>query len=112
MRRAQDDIPKDSGWVRPFGGAVTPIELSKQARADAIASIKRYFDENMPEPIGDLPAGLLLNYFLEEIGPVVYNRAVKDVVFRAQQRVGDLEGELFTPEFEYWPNHERKRKKR
>src|SRR5512140_2959902 len=41
------------------------IEISKQKRADAIASLKRYFEENM-EPIGDLPASLLLNYFLEE----------------------------------------------
>ena len=96
----------------PFGGPVTSIELSKQARTDAIASIKRYFDENMPEPLGDLPAGLLLNFFLEEIGPVVYNQAVKDVVFRAQQRIGDLEGELYAPVFEYWPEQERKRKKR
>ena len=88
------------------------IDLPKQARADAVASIQRYFEENMPEPLGDLPAGLLLNFFLEEIGPVVYNQAIKDVVFRAQQRVGDLEGELYAPEFQYWPNVERKRKKR
>ena len=31
---------------------MTTIELSKQVRADAIASIQRYFKENMPEPIG------------------------------------------------------------
>jgi len=44
-----------------------PIELSPQTRADAIASMKHYFAENL-EPIGDLPAGLLLNYMLEELG--------------------------------------------
>jgi Uncharacterized conserved protein (DUF2164) len=44
---------------------MTHIEFSKQVRVDAIASIKGYFQENMPEPIGDLPAGLLLNFFLE-----------------------------------------------
>ena len=42
-----------------------PIDVSKQARAAAIASMQRYFDENMDEPIGELPAGLLLNFFLE-----------------------------------------------
>ena len=47
------------------------IELSKEARADAVVSIQRYFERNMPEPIGELPAGLLLNFFLEEIAPSV-----------------------------------------
>ncbi len=91
---------------------MTSIELPKPVRADAIASIQRYFVENMPEPLGDLGAGLLLNFFLEEIGPVVYNQAVKDVVFRTQQRIADLEGELYAPEFQYWPTVDRKRKKR
>jgi len=45
------------------------IDLSKHARADAIVSIQRYFEENLREPIGELQAGLLLNFFLEEIGP-------------------------------------------
>lgn len=71
---------------------MTTIEISKQARADAVASIKRYFEENMPEPIGDLPAGLLLNYFMEEIGPVIYNQAIRDAQGRMQQRAADLDG--------------------
>ena len=88
------------------------IELPKQARADAIASLKRYFEENLPEPIGDLPAGLLLDYFLEEIGPVIYNKAIADAQTQIAQRVADLTGELFVPEFEYRPKLERKRKNR
>jgi uncharacterized protein (DUF2164 family) len=88
------------------------IELSKQARADAIASLKRYFDENLAEPIGDLPAGLLLDFFLEEIGPLIYNKAISDAQTQIAKRVGDLSGELFVPEFEYWQRLERKRKNR
>ena len=38
------------------------VELSKQARADALFSIQRYFRENLPEPIGELGAELLLNF--------------------------------------------------
>ena len=88
------------------------IEIPKQARADAIASIQRYFQENMPEPVGNLPAGLLLNFFIEEIGPVIYNRAISDAQSRMQQRVSDLDGELYAHEFEYWPKIDSKRKKR
>ncbi len=88
------------------------IELSKQARTDAIASIRHYFQENMSESIGDLAAGLLLNFILEDIGPSIYNRAIADAQTRIQQRIADIDGELFEPEFQYWVNQERKKKGR
>ena len=87
------------------------IELSKQARSDAIPSIQRYFQDNLPEPIGNMAAGQLLDYFVEEIGPAIYNQAIADAQARIQQRLSDLEGELYAPEFQYWPNIDRKRKK-
>ena len=88
------------------------IDIAKQARADATASIQRYFQENMPEPIGELPAGLLLNFFLEEIGPAIYNRAIADAQARMHQRVVDLNGELYADEFQYWARIDAKRKTR
>ncbi|HET9365249.1 MAG TPA: DUF2164 domain-containing protein [Candidatus Angelobacter sp.] len=88
------------------------IDISKEGRAEAIASIQRYFRENLPEPIGDLPAGLLLNFFLEEIGPAIYNRAIADAQARLQLRISDLSGELYADEFQYWPRVEKKRKNR
>lgn len=91
--------------------ATVKIELSKQARSDAITSIQCYFQENLPEPIGNMAAGLLLNYFVEEVGPAIYNQAIADAQARIQQRLSDLEGELYAPEFQYWPNNDRKRKK-
>ena len=87
------------------------IEISPEARKDAITSIKRYFEENMAEPIGDLPAGLLLTFFVEEIGPLIYNRAVADVQARLTHRVSELESELFVPEFQYWLEVDRKKKR-
>lgn len=89
-----------------------PIEISKQARGDAIASLKRYFEENLSEPIGDLPASLLLNFFLEEVGPAIYNQAIADAQTRMQQRVSDLSGELYADEFQYWVKADAKRKNR
>jgi uncharacterized protein (DUF2164 family) len=88
------------------------VEFSKQQRADAIASLQRYFEENLSEPIGELPAGLLLNFILEEIGPVIYNRAIGDAQARMVQRASDLNGELYADEFQYWPRADAKRKGR
>lgn len=87
------------------------IELSKQVRDDAIASIQQYFECNLTEPIGELPASLLLNYFIEEIGPAIYNQAIVDAQARLQQRVADLEGELYEEPFQYWHRAKVKRNK-
>ena len=83
------------------------IELNKDARAQAVASIERYFRENMEEPIGNIAAGGLLGFFLEEIGPVVYNKAVADVQERLQARIGELDLEVHEDEFQYWRKYER-----
>jgi uncharacterized protein (DUF2164 family) len=88
------------------------IELSKEARADAVVSIQQYFERNLPEPIGEMPAGLLLNFFLEEIGPAIYNKAIGDAQARLAVRVADLSGELYEDEFQYWPRVEAKRARR
>ena len=85
------------------------IELSKEARTQAIASIERYFREHMDEPIGNVAAGGLLGFFLEEIGPLVYNRAVADVQERLQARVMEVDVEIHEVEFSYWTKKDRKR---
>jgi uncharacterized protein (DUF2164 family) len=88
------------------------IELEKRVRGDAVASVQRYFEENMPEPLGELAAGMLLDFFLEEIGPVVYNQAIADAQARISLRVGDLSGELFAEPMQYWARVDAKRKRR
>jgi uncharacterized protein (DUF2164 family) len=90
----------------------TKIEISKQARTDAIASLTRYARENLPEPLGDLATGMLLDFLLEEIGPVVYNQAIADTQKRMGQIVSELNGDLYVDEFQYWSRVEGKRRER
>ena len=84
-----------------------PIELPDQARKQAIASIERYFRENMEEKIGNVAASGLLGFFLEEVGPSIYNKAVADVQERLQVRVSELDLEVHEEEFQYWRKYER-----
>ena len=70
------------------------IELTKPARTEAIASIRKYFEEEAGEPMGELRAGLLLDFFVEEIGPAIYNKAIADAQTQIQQRVADLEARI------------------
>ena len=83
------------------------IELNKDARAQAVASIERYFKEDMEERIGNVQAGALLGFFLEEIGPCLYNRGVADTQERLQARVMEVDIEVHEDEFGYWKKRER-----
>ena len=42
------------------------IEIPKEARKQAVSSIERYFAENMEQKIGNIAAGALLGFFLDE----------------------------------------------
>ena len=87
------------------------IELAKEVKKEAITSIERYFAENMELKVGNIAAGALLNYFLEELGPLVYNQAVADVQERLQMRVSELDIEHHEDEFQYWRKFDRLRKR-
>lgn len=86
-----------------------PIELSKEDRAQAIASIERYFEAHFEQKIGNISAGALLGFVLEEIGPSIYNRAVSDAKERMLMRVEDLEYEVRADEFQYWQNFNKRK---
>ena len=86
------------------------IELPDEKRKTLIASIQRYFDQNMDEPIGNLAAGALLNYVLQEIGPTIYNKAVADAQSRMQARITELDLEVYEDELTYWNTADRKKK--
>lgn len=83
------------------------IELERDVRDTAIASLRRYFDQQMEEPIGNIAAGALLGFILEEIGPTIYNRAVADVQERLQLRVSELDLEVHEEEFAYWRKYDK-----
>ena len=79
-----------------------PIELNREARSQAVASIERYFAEELDQRIGNIGAGALLSFFLEEVGPLVYNQAVSQLQERLQERIQELDIEFNEEEFQYW----------
>ena len=88
------------------------IELSREARQLAISSIERWFLENRDEKVGNITAGALLGFILEEIGPAVYNQAVTQVQERLLERVQELDIEVHEDEFTYWRKFDRPKKGR
>jgi uncharacterized protein (DUF2164 family) len=78
------------------------ITLNKESRATAVTSIERYFKDELDEKIGNIRAAALLNFFLEEIAPSIYNQAVADVQERLIGRVTEVDIECHEDEFGYW----------
>ena len=83
------------------------IEFQNDIKQKMVESVKRYFLEELDEEIGDLKAGLFLDFFMQEIGPSVYNKAITDATSHMQDRVADLEGSCYESEFAYWQQRNR-----
>ena len=56
----------------------------------------------MEAPIGTLAGNALIGFFVEELGPLVYNKAVGDVQDSLQARVMEIDLEVHEDEFQYW----------
>lgn len=78
------------------------IKLEPQARGRFLASIKRYFAEQLDDDIGDLKAEILLEFVMKEIAPTIYNRAVADAQARAQLLVSELDTACYEPDLGFW----------
>ena len=70
------------------------IEVNKEIREDMIRIIKAYFLKERDEDLGDLAASLILDFFIEELGPHIYNQGVYDSYKYIGERTEDLLGIL------------------
>lgn len=66
------------------------IELSKEQEAKAINEIMNYFEKERDEELGNMEALLILSFFLEKVGPLVYNCAVTDAEKLMQKKSEEL----------------------
>ena len=78
------------------------LKLADETEKRLVESIKRFFDEEMDEPVGDLKALRVLDFFVREMAPSVYNQAVADAQAYFADRVADLSGSTYEAEFDYW----------
>jgi uncharacterized protein (DUF2164 family) len=79
------------------------VELADETRKHALASLKRYCNDDLDVEVTDLQAIALLDFMLKEIAPSVYNAAVADAQTFLRDRLSDLEATCAEPEFAYWP---------
>ena len=86
------------------------IELNKETQAAIVLSIQRFFEEHMETRIGNMEARRLLDYFMKEVAPSVYNQAIADAQSHLQAKVLDLDVECYEKEFDFWKTSGRQAK--
>ena len=74
------------------------IKLSDVRKKEMIEEVQSYFRNEHDESIGDLKAEMFVEFFIEKLGPKIYNQAIDDANSFIQERLLDLEGTLFIPE--------------
>jgi len=66
------------------------FKITKEHNDDMIAAIQHYFLKKREEEIGDLQAGLMLDFILEEFAPEFYNQGVPDSYIYMKDTIEDL----------------------
>jgi uncharacterized protein (DUF2164 family) len=79
------------------------VTLSRDDEKQALASLRRFSEEELEVELSDIQHRSLLSFFLKEIAPSVYNKAVSDAQIFLRDRLADLEASCYEPEFVYWP---------
>ncbi|MBY7144184.1 DUF2164 domain-containing protein [Virgibacillus sp. NKC19-3] len=66
------------------------IELTKPEKETLVGIIQGYFERERGEQIGELAAMLMLDFFIEEIAPLFYNKGVEDSRSYMTEKLDDL----------------------
>jgi uncharacterized protein (DUF2164 family) len=74
------------------------VRLSPERRASLLARLKAHVAAEFDDPISDFRAEGLVDFFLREIGPPLYNQGVHDAASYMQDELTDIEGEVYEPD--------------
>lgn len=77
------------------------IELSGERRERIIRSMAKFFQDKLDQELSEFQVGLVLDFFVRELGAPVYNQAIRDAHGYMSDKLQDLEGEFYEPEDPY-----------
>lgn len=73
-----------------------------QQRMDSVHAIQQYAGRPLAHPMFDLIAGSRLDFFPQEIGPLVYGQASAGAQARMPCYATELDGKIFALPFPFW----------
>lgn len=63
-----------------------------------LEAIARFYREEFDETLSEFRAAAILDFFVRELGPPVYNQGVRDAAGYVQEKLVDIEGEVYERE--------------
>lgn len=66
------------------------LELDKQQKEEMKQKVQDYFLRERDEELGELPASLMLDFIISELGEVIYNKGIEDAHRYMSERVEEL----------------------
>lgn len=74
------------------------VRLSDDRKAALVRLVRNFYEEEFDEEISGFRAEALIDFFVRELGPPVYNQGVRDACAYMQDKLTDVEGEVYEPE--------------
>jgi uncharacterized protein (DUF2164 family) len=74
------------------------VRLSPDRRAVLLESLVAYYATEFDETLSPFRAESLVDFFVKELGPPVYNQGVRDAAAYMQAKLGDIEGDVYERE--------------
>jgi len=74
------------------------IKLSEDKMRLVTENVQSYFRNEHDDSIGELKAEMIIEFFIKELGPKIYNQAIEDANSFIHEKLIDLEGILYIPE--------------
>ena len=74
------------------------IELDDTRRQQLVEKLQAFFSEQFDEDLSAFKAEAVLDFVTSALGPHIYNQAIQDARLFMQQRLDDLDGEVYEPE--------------
>jgi uncharacterized protein (DUF2164 family) len=74
------------------------IRLSDERRTALVDTLRAHYRAEFDEELSPFRAEGLIDLFIAELGPPVYNQGVRDASAYVAGKLQDIEGEIFVPE--------------
>jgi uncharacterized protein (DUF2164 family) len=74
------------------------IKLSADRRSTLIKLLTEFYKESFDEELSEYRAERLLEFFIKQLGPPIYNQAIADARAFMFEKLEDLDVEFYEPE--------------
>ncbi len=74
------------------------IKLSEDRKRAVLHSLIRFYREDLDEELSEYQADRILEFFVKELGPPIYNQAIQDARSFVLTKMEDLDAEFYEPD--------------